>query len=323
MTDPDFLTKLHARFEAPRPVVVDLIERETHGSVHELRRLTLGDENEVYQARLSDGSAVYARIRRPGEDTFEPEIWAMERAGSAGVPIPHVLAVDEIVTEGGPRSIMLIAESPGRRLAELLPVLRGPQRYCALTNVGRVLAVVHTVTTPGVSRPDPNGSWPDVHEARQAFIDERTDQRPHLVTAGLTAVEVQSVIEQIGRSPDTPATTDPVLCHGDLHAGHVFVDDDLEVRGIIDWGLWHGGSTIGELGAISMLYEPSDVDAILGGYGMNRDDQPALGRRLALSVINQAIGHIAWHESIGNVGGTAHYVHALRTALAEIAVESD
>ena len=72
-----------------------------------------------------------------------------------------------------------------------------------------------------------------------------------------------------------------------------------------------------------MLYEPSDVDAILGGYGMNRDDQPALGRRLAHSVINQAIGHIAWHESIGNVGGTAHYVHALRTALAEIAVESD
>lgn len=137
MTDPDFLTKLHARFEAPRPVVVDLIERETHGSVHELRRLTLGDENEVYQARLSDGSAVYARIRRPGEDTFGPEIWAMERAGSAGVPIPHVLAVDEIVTEGGPRSIMLIAESPGRQLAELLPVLRGPQRYCALTNVGR------------------------------------------------------------------------------------------------------------------------------------------------------------------------------------------
>ncbi len=102
MTDPDFLTELHARFEAPRPVVVDLIERETHGSVHELRRLTLGDENEVYQARLSDGSAVYARIRRPGEDTFGPEIWAMERAGSAGVPIPHVLAVDEIVTEGGP-----------------------------------------------------------------------------------------------------------------------------------------------------------------------------------------------------------------------------
>lgn len=304
-------------------MVVDLIERGTHSSVHDLRRLTLGDENEVYQARLSDGSVVYARIRRPGEGTFGPEIWAMDQARSAGVPIPHVLALEEIFAESGPRSVMLIAESPGRQLAELLPALSEPRRHRALMNVARVLAVIHTVTTPGVSRPDPDGNWPDAHEARQAFIGECTGQRPHLVTAGLTEAEVQTVIEQIGQSPDTPATTDPVLCHGDLHAGHVFVGDDLEVRGIIDWGRWHGGSMIGELSAICMLYQPSDVDAILTGYGTNLNHQPPLRRRLALSIINQAIGHIAWHESIGNSGGTAHYVRALRTALAEIDTESD
>lgn len=323
MTDPDFLTELHASFEAPRAVVVDLIERATHSSVHELRRLTVGDENEVYQARLSGRSAVYARIRRPGEGTFEFEIWAMGQASSAGVPVPDVLAVDEIVTEVGPRSVMLVAEAPGRQLAELLPALSGPQRDRVLTNVGRVLAVLHTVTTPSVGRPDLHGGWPDAHETRQAFIDERRGQRLHLVTAGLTAAEVQTAVDQIGRSPDTPATADPVLCHGDLHTSHIFVDDDHEVRGIIDWGLWHGGSTIDELGAISMLHQPCDVDAIFAGYGMNRDEHPTLRRRLALSVINQAIGHIAWHESIGNVGGTAHYVQALRTALAEIDDESD
>lgn len=323
MTDPDFLTELHARFEASRAVVVELIERETHSGVHDLRRLTLGDENEIYQARLSEKAVVYARIRRPGEGTFGPEIWAMDEARSAGVPIPNVLAVDELATEVGPRSVMLIAESQGRQLAGLLPALHGPQRRRALTNIGRVLTVLHTVTTPGVGRPTLGGSWPDVHETRQAFIDERTSQRPHLVTAGLTAAEVQTAVDQIGESPDTPATTDPVLCHGDLHAGHVFVDDNHEVRGIIDWGLWHGGSTIDELAAISMLYQPSDVDVIFAGYGMNRDDQPTLRRRLALSIINQAIGHIAWHQSIGNAAGTAHYVQAIRTALTQVRVESD
>lgn len=322
MTDSEFLAQLHSRFEAPRGVVVDLIEREAHSSVRSLRRLTLGDENEVYQAVLNAGPVVYARIRRPGEGTFGSEVWAMDLARSAGVPIPQVLAVHEIATEAGPRSGMLITESAGRQLSELLPLLSEQQRNQALINVGRALAALHTVVTPGVNRPDADGTWPDAAEARRAFIDERTNQRSHLFTAGLTSDEVNSVIEHIGQSPDTPATTDPVLCHGDLHAGHVFVDTDLKVSGVIDWGMWHGGSKIGELGAICMQYQPSDVDAILTGYGSDRADDPALVRRLALAVLNQAIGHIAWHESIGNVRGSAHYVQAVRTALAEISAQS-
>ncbi len=321
VTDPDFLTELHARFEAPRGVVVDLIEREARSSVRDLQRLTLGDENEVYRAVLGAG-AVYARIRRPGEGTFGSEVWAMDQARSAGIPIPHVLAVQEIITEAGPRSVMLIAESAGRQLSELLPGLSGQQRNRALINVGRILTVLHSVTTPGVDRPNADGNWPNADRARQAFIDERTGQRSHLVTAGLNATEVHRVIEQIGKSLDTPATTDPVLCHGDLHAGHVFVDNDFEVCGVIDWGGWHGGSQIGELAAISMLYKPSDVETILNSYGGDFADDPTFAQRIALAVINQALGHIAWHESIGNVHGTAHYVRVLRAALAEIGIES-
>jgi aminoglycoside phosphotransferase (APT) family kinase protein len=318
MTDSDFLAELHARFEAPRDLVVASIERETHSGVDELRRLTLGDENEVYQARLTAGPTVFARIRRPGTGTFDAEIWAMDQARSAGVPIPDVLAAIEIETETEPRSMMLIAESGGRQLSALLPALSEQQRDRTFTNVGLVLTVLHTVPTPGVGRPNDNGSWPDANEVRDAFIGERTAQRTHLVSAGLTAAEVDAVMEHIGQSPDTPATTDPVLCHGDLHAGHVFVDDDLEVCGVIDWGLWHGGSRIGELGAISMLYEPAAAESIIAGYSLNDEDQPGSRQRIALAVINQAVGHIAWHQSVGNVAGTAHYVGALRSALAEI-----
>ena len=318
MTNSDFLAELHAQFEAPPDLVVALIEHETHSSVRDIRRLTLGDENEVYRVRLSAGPTIFARIRRPGEGTFESEIWAMDQARSAGVPVPHVLAATDIETDVGPRSMMLIAESPGRQLSALLPELSVQERDRTLRNIGRVLTVLHTVTTLGVSRPDADGHWPDAHQARDAFLAERTGQRTHLVSAGLTTSEVDAVMEQIGQSPDTPATTDPVLCHGDLHAGHVFVDDDLEVCGVIDWGLWHGGSRIGELGAISMLYEPAAVDTILAGYTVHNEDQAVLTQRIALAVINQAIGHIAWHQSVGNAGGAAHYVRALRFALARI-----
>ena len=136
--------------------------------------------------------------------------------------------------------------------------------------------------------------------------------------AGLNPAEVENVIALVGKSPDTPARSNPVLCHGDLHAAHVFVTDDLDVSGIIDWGLWHGGTPLGDLGYISMRYEASDFDAILTGYGAGQAADPAFHRRLALTVVNQAIGHLAWSESIGNAAGSAQNVAALRAALTDL-----
>ncbi|WP_161606133.1 phosphotransferase family protein [Microlunatus speluncae] len=318
MADSEFLAELHDRFAAPRAAVAELITRSANRDLAELDRLTLGDENEVYRARLSDGAVVFARIRRPGEGTFAAESWAMDRARAAGTPIPEVLALEEIDSEHGPRPIMIITASPGRQLAEVLPSLTEARRRTVMTAIGQVLAALHSVATSGVGRPAADGSWPDREAARAAFNAERTGQRPQLLSAGLTPAEVDRAIAVIGTSPDTPAATDPVLCHGDLHSAHVFVDDDLEVCGIIDWGLWHGGSAVGELATMMMGYDRPDFEAILAGHGSDGADGPGLRQRLARSVIIQAIGHIAWHESIGNADGTAHYVTALRGALADL-----
>lgn len=318
MTGPEFLTELHSQFEASRDAVVGMVERAAGYRVDQLQRLTVGDENEVYRVRLIDDSVVYARIRRPGDGSFEPEAWAMEQARSAGTAIPHVLTVEEIETEDGPRSAMLIAESSGRQLAAVLPVLTQDQRRRAMVNLGRELARLHTVATPGVGRPDAGGRWPDPREAKRTFIAERSGQRAELISAGLTPDEVQAIIAQIGASSDTPAPTRPVLCHGDLHAAHVFVDDDLEVCGVIDWGLWHGGSAVSDLAAASMLHDPQHFEAILTGHFTIGSAAPSdLRLRLSVAIINQAIGHIAWHVNIGNAEGTAHYVARLRAALVD------
>lgn len=318
VTDSGFLAEWHARFQVPRAAVVELVERAAGTRVTSLKRLAVGDENEVYRAGLDGGSAVYARIRRPGEGSFEWEVWAMERARAAGVPVPDIHAVEMVDTDDeGARAAMVVAEASGRQLAELLPTLTREQRHTALTNLGRALARVHAVRTPGVDRPDMDGGWPDPAEVLRAFVVERTGHRRHLVTAGLNPAEVETVIGLIGQSPDTPARTEPVLCHGDLHAAHVFVDDDLDVSGMIDWGLWHGGTAIGDLAYLSMRYEASDFDAILTGHGAGRTNAPAFRRRLALSVVNQAIGHLAWSQSIGNAVDTAQNIAALRTALTD------
>lgn len=183
MTDSGFLTEWHARFQVPRAAVVELVERAVGRRVSSLNRLVVGDENEVYRAGLDGGSAVYARLRRPGEGTFEWEVWAMDRARATGVPVPDIHAVEMVDTDEGARVAMVVAEAPGRQLAELLPTLTREQRCTALSNLGRLLARVHTVRTPGVDRPDMEGVWPDPVEVLRAFVVERTGHRRHLVAA--------------------------------------------------------------------------------------------------------------------------------------------
>ncbi len=319
MTDPGFLADLHAGFQVPRAAVVDLVRRATGVRPAELIRLTVGDENEIYRAELDRG-VVYVRIRRPGAGSFDAEVWAMDLARAAGVPVPEVGAIESL--DAGPegeRGAMVVAAAPGRPLSDLLPGLTGDRRRTALINVGRTLALLHTVPTPGPGRPDQDGRWPDPVELHRRVLAERTGQRRHLETAGLTTAEVAATLALIGLSPDVPARADPVLRHGDLHAAHVFVDDELAVSGVIDWGLWLGGSAIGDLSYVSMRYPAADFTAILSGHGIGRPTDPELRRRLALAVLNQAIDRIAWSEKIGNAEGSARDLAALRAALAVLA----
>ena len=268
MSEPDYLARLHVGFGVPQDEVVDFVERDTRSKVADIERLTLGDENEVYRVRVAEAHMPsYVRIRRPESGTFDAEVWAMDQARSVGVPVPAVLALDKIGSPDAPRAAMLIASSPGRPLAQALPTLTADQRHMALTNLGRVLALMHTIRTPGVARPDPEGRWPDPHDVMDAFVAERRGQQTQLESAGLTTAEVDHIVGRIGTSPDIPAPTDPVLCHGDLHPGHAFVNEQLEICGVIDWGLWHCGSAVDDLSTMFLHYPGDIFETILAGHG--------------------------------------------------------
>lgn len=319
MARSDFLARLHARFGVPQSVVVKLVQRATRGGeIRDVQRVVRGDDNEVYRVELADSSVVYPRIRRPGTGGVRQEAWAMEQARLAGVPVPDVLLVEAIDAGEGDQQAMVVAGAPGRQLSELLPELSPEARRTAMTNVGRVLALVHAVPTPGVWRPDDKDVWPTATEVRRGFIAERTAEREHLVAAGLTTAEIDKTIELVGASPHTPPRANPVLCHGDISPEHVFVDDGLRICGLIDWGLWHGGSAVGELAYAAMRHDFADFAAIVNGHGGGSLDDPRFRAAISLSIVNQAIGHIAWHHSIGDMDGLEPNVAALRQALADV-----
>ena len=62
-----------------------------------------------------------------------------------------------------------------------------------------------------------------------------------LMQAGFSADEVDWLLQMLEAGQALFAGEQPVLCHGDFLPGHLFVDDDLHLCGVIDFGEFHGG----------------------------------------------------------------------------------
>ena len=106
-----------------------------------------------------------------------------------------------------------------------------------------------------------------------------------------------------------------MLCHGDVSSEHVFVDSKQRISGLIDWGMWHGGSRTGELAYVASTFGWGVLQPILQGYGYGPAKGSELQRRLATTLALQLIGYIAHHVVIGDPDGAASNVAAVRQAL--------
>lgn len=105
---------------------------------------------------------------------------------------------------------------------------------------------------------------------RRSYVAGVIADTRHLATAGLTLAEVERVIRFV-QEPIVPLEDPPVLCHGDLSPEHVFVDADLRVVGLIDWGQWYAGSAGTDLAGLAPLYRTADLVDIHAGHGFPTD----------------------------------------------------
>jgi aminoglycoside phosphotransferase (APT) family kinase protein len=316
-----YINELHARYGVARAVVDGLVERVTGQNVASAQRVISGDENEVHRVDLADGQAVFLRVSFPGTPATKArnEAWAMGRARAAGVPVPEVLAVEPIETDDGERTAMVVRAADGRHLRQLLPSLAPAQRSAAMTDVGRVLGILHSIPMPGLGVPDEQGVWVDPEEDLHRYVAAVVADCQHLPEAGLSPAEVRRVVEVVEDVPPIAAEGPPVLCHGDVSAEHVFVDAELRVVGLIDWGLWRGGSAASEFGGVAMTTPQADFDAIVTGHRRHRDsDVPTetLVRQIRWHTIAQATGQIRWLLRSGQTGELPRLTTVLRNATA-------
>ncbi|MEQ4209349.1 phosphotransferase [Actinopolymorpha sp. B9G3] len=316
-----FLDQLHAQFAVPRPAVMELIQRVCGQKVAGIERLIHGDENEVYRADLAEGGTVFVRIGRPDTPALSlyREAWAMEHARRAGVPVPDVLTVEPIAGNEGDRHAMVVAAASGRQLTGLLPSMPAGRRAGIMRDLGRVLARLHAVSMRGRGMPDGTGDWPDEASDQRRYITNVIADCDHLGEAGLTDTEIQDARGLLHQALEEPVRRPaPVLCHGDLSPDHIFVDRDLRVRALIDWGMWSAGAAEDDLAEVAMRHTRADFDAVLEGHSGDAARDPALRQTISRALMMRTIAYLRWLLTSGQTGHLESGVVPLRRALTDL-----
>lgn len=287
-----YLRKLHAEFEVPAEVIAALVRGATSADVADMRRLISGDEYEVHRVGLTDGAIVYVRISLPGapQSKVRHEAWAMQEARACGVPAPDVLAVESI----GERCAMVVAAAAGVSLEVVRPSL-SPELYAAaMTDLGRVMARLHSVPMPGSGVPHQDGTWSDPEIHRRSYVANVLADCEKLGAAGLRRPEIDEAIATLRNAADVLITDQSVLCHGDFGHEHIFVDEDMRISGLIDWGMWGAGSAASDLAAVWIRHSDTAFAAVLSGHNGALPVDPEFRREILCCALALFVGQTGW-----------------------------
>lgn len=129
------------------------------------------------------------------------------------------------------------------------------------------------------------GAPPDRH--RRLELPYRADRaRAQLVEADRAGLLEPGVRRGLERALEaTPLAWRPraaALCHGDLYARHVLVDDDSRAAGVIDWGDLHVGDGTVDLAVAHSLLPPDAHGTFRAAYGPIDADAWSVARTRAI-----------------------------------------
>jgi aminoglycoside phosphotransferase (APT) family kinase protein len=220
--------------------------------------------------------------------------------------------------------VMVQSRVPGRALSEIEGDLTPDQRAGIWRQAGAALGAIHSIHVGGFYKRHSDGSWdfPNRESVSQQSIMDRTSEKPLLIQAGFSADEIDWLLQMMVEGQTLFADEQPVLCHGDFLPGHLFVDDDLKLCGVIDFGEFQGGGPIVDFANLSMTCPDVDLAWLQSGYGNPKLFDQTFPARLRVAKVATQIGYLAHYIRQGNQQEAAPIAAGLREALSEIVLRT-
>lgn len=296
------LQQLHTQFQTPRELIFDLVQKATGKSPTDLTKIIKGYDSEVYSIKTESGERYIAKIRHYGEVSYEEEEWAIDLCSKEGVPVPTILLRDTIDIKGKEHEVMVQEELSGKPLAEVRSNLSEHEMNTVLENAGAILSKIHSIHVSGFYHWDQNDNWDfkTWKDLTDSLIKSRRSEKSLILKAGITETEFKRAMQAMVEYQTDFSCEQPVFCHGDYLPEHIFVDDDLNITGILDFGMYEGSHPIHDFAFISFEAPGINLDAIKSGYTNKGLFEDRFDRRLLLHKIALQLGHLA-HAVIENM----------------------
>lgn len=314
----DVMRRRHAAVQTPLATIATFARRATGLDAAHIERVVRGYESEVYMATTAVGERFVVRIRRYGSVSYASEAWAIAACRAAGAPVPDLVLVGTYPLDGAEREVMVQRAVEGRPLSDIQRTLTRDELAHVWAQAGEALARIHSVRAGGFYKMREPGVWdfPDDAGVAQSGQDGRRRDLDELRRRGAARDDLEALAELLDASAGAFPCPEPSLLHGDFLPGHLFVDDALRLRGVIDFGDFQGGPRIVDLANLRMSAPEVDIQWLRAGYGEQEPFDEHLGRRLLLAEAGMEIGYLAHYLREGNDAEAAAVVQAMRETAA-------
>ncbi len=222
-----------------------------------------------------------------GEDCFQTEREAYAMLARCDLPIPELLAEGALYDEGWRWPFLVLTAMPGRSLREIGPAATRADRERIARWLGANLRL-HEVPVRDGERIS--------FEIYADLIQVRRQRcgRDHALWGSLPPHLLAQVRDYVwaARHLIDPERTKPVLLHGDLHDGNVFVEGEpgaLTPTGIVDLNEVTEGDPHYDLVAVHIQALGADkglLRAFLDGYGWGELGRGWARRMMALTLVH-------------------------------------
>ncbi len=271
-----------------------IVQKALGTDIEQISRISRGQSNEVYSIDLKNGSYVLRIARGYDYDVFAVERWAMQEVSSRGVPVAAIVAQGQMIDGDEILHYQVQEKVTGEPLDSLLAQGKiGREQSERLTEqAGKLLAAIHSVSPSGwgrIIRPN-QGTYGSFEQWMLAFQEDAEKFDKALAQFNSSGVPRFEEVWQKLRYLESFAINEPVLLHYDLTPDHIFVDSDMKIRGVIDWGAVHSGDQVRDFVRWNYwdTYEYS-IDWLASAYGQSLVHSKGFAERMQLARLVDAL----------------------------------
>ncbi|OGH11207.1 hypothetical protein A3F59_06375 [Candidatus Roizmanbacteria bacterium RIFCSPHIGHO2_12_FULL_38_13] len=289
------LSSRHDTFNTPEDIIFNLVQKATNLSPISRKKIVKGYDNEVYEIETKEGNTSIIRIKHFGESSMKQEEWVINQYKNAGVPVPEVYKVGTFQVNDKEYEYMIQKKVVGQPLGEIKKQLTPEQLDEIYESAGKALRKLHSVKVDGFYKRHESGIWDftEWYKLANSDVVDRGKESSFLIQSGFTEEELKQMIKYLEIYRDEFTCKQPVLCHGDYLEEHIFIDNNLNIIAIIDFGMYRGDHPIHDFARLYMDARFINMDKFRKGYGDNEMFHDRFEKRLLLHMLGNQMGHVA------------------------------